>query len=210
VSRIPQQLHFQACFLTSSLLAALLLSGCSRTDRRNIEPVYDEKTGRLQLLKYDANGNGRTDTLSYMDGARVLRIEIDRDEDGRTERWEYYGPDQKLERVGFSRAGDGVEDAWSYAGPDGSILRIDVSTRRDGRVSRTERYVNETMVGAEEDTNGDGAFDKWETFDGDRLASVAFDTTHRGKPDRRLVYGAGGAAHLEIDSDGDGRFTAAR
>ncbi len=210
MSQIPKKSRFQACFFVGSVLAALVAAGCTRADRRNIEPVYDEKTGRLQLLKYDANGNGKPDTLSYMDGARVLRIEIDRNEDGRTERWEYYGPDQKLERVGFSRAGDGVEDAWSYAAPDGSVARIEVSTRRDGRVSRTERYVNDAMVGTEEDTDGDGATDKWETFDGERLASVAFDTTHRGKPDRRLVYGAGGTAHLEIDSDGDGRFTAAR
>jgi hypothetical protein len=210
VSQTPNKPRFQACFLAGGVVAALLAAGCTRADRRNIEPVYDEKTGRLQLLKYDANGNGAPDTLSYMDGARVLRIEIDRDEDGRTERWEYYSPDQKLERVGFSRSNDGVEDAWSYAGADGSVVRIEVSTRRDGRVSRTERYVNETMVGAEEDTDGDGAIDKWEAFDGDRLASVAFDTTHRGRPDRRLVYGAGGTARLEIDSDGDGRFTAAR
>ena len=52
-----------------------------------------------------------------MDGARVVRIEIDKDEDGKIDRWEYYGPDQKLEKVGFSRANDGKEDAWSYSDP---------------------------------------------------------------------------------------------
>ncbi len=188
-----------------------LLSGCSRSaESRAIEPVYDERTGRLQLLKYDANGNGKTDTLSYMDGARVLRIEIDEDEDGRIERWEYYGVGQKLERVGFSRANDGIEDAWSFSGADGSVVRIEVSTRRDGRVTRTERYHNEALLGAEEDTDGDRTTDKWETYEGARLASVAFDTVHRGTPDRRLLYGAGGTAQLEIDSDGDGRFEAAR
>ena len=62
------------------------------------------------------------------------------------------------------------------------------------------------MVRAEEDTDGDGAIDKWETFDGQRLSSVAFDTAHSGKPDRRLVYGADGSARLEVDAAGDGRF----
>ena len=42
------------------------------------------------------------------------------------------------------------------------------------------------------------------------LASVAFDTTHRGTPDRRLVYTADGNAHLEIDAKGDGHFVAAK
>src|SRR5437868_3635593 len=77
---------------------------------KSIQPVYDEKIGKLQLLKYDSNGNGKVNTWSYMDGTRVLRVEIDKDEDGKIERWEYYGADQKLEKTGFSRANDGKED----------------------------------------------------------------------------------------------------
>src|SRR5262249_52359557 len=143
-----------------------------------------------------------------MDGARVVRIEIDKDEDGKIDRWEYYGPDQKIEKIGFSRSNDGKEDAWSYNNPDGTIARIEVSTRRDGKVTRTEHYKKDVLVSAEEDTDEDGQIDKWETYDGERLASVAFDTQHRGKPDRRLIYGPGGTARLEIDPAGDGHFVA--
>ena len=57
-------------------------AGRARGDKR-IEPVYDKTTGRLQTLKYDSDGDGKIDTVSYMDGAIVLRIEIDKDEDGR-------------------------------------------------------------------------------------------------------------------------------
>lgn len=195
----------------SVFLVCALISGCSRASdeaRKRITPEYDQNTGKLRLLKYDSNGNGRVDTWSYMDGARVMRIEIDKDEDGKIDRWEYYGPDQKLEKVGFSRASDGKEDAWSYSGADGVIVRIDVSTRRDGKVNRVERYQNDRMVSAEEDSDGDGKPDKWETYEGDRLASVAFDTLHRGTPDRRLIYTAAGGAQMEVDPDGDGRFVA--
>ena len=55
----------------------------------------------------------------------------------------------------------------------------------------------------------DGKIDKWETYDGDHLASVAFDTLHRGTPDRRLKYGIDGTARLEVDPAGDGHFKAA-
>ena len=58
-------------------------------------PEYDAQTGKLRLLKYDSDGNGKVDTVSYMDGSRIVRIEIDKDEDGKVDRWEYYGPDQK-------------------------------------------------------------------------------------------------------------------
>jgi len=182
--------------------------GAGANSRNRMEPVYDQKTGKLQLLKYDSNGNGKIDTWSHMEGARVVRIDLDKDEDGLIDRWEYYGPNQKLEKVGFSRMKDGKEDAWSFAGPDGSVSRIEVSTRRDGKVSRIEHFEKDRLVTAEEDSDGDGKMDKWETYDGERLASVAFDTTHRGTPDRRLVYGPSGTAQLEVDQDGTGRFVA--
>src|SRR6478672_2792520 len=94
--------------------AGLLASGCDGKGdeaRKRIAPEYDKKTGKLTLLKYDSNGNGKIDTWSYMDGARVVRIEIDKDENGSIDRWEYYGPNQKLEKIGFSREMDGKEDA---------------------------------------------------------------------------------------------------
>ena len=76
-------------------------------------------------------------------------------------------------------------------------------------MNRFEHYEKDVLVRAEEDTDGDGKIDKWETYDGARLASVAFDTTHRGTPDRRLIYGADGSARLEVDSAGDGHFVLA-
>jgi hypothetical protein len=196
-----------AAFCGGVLAVALMSAGCGHSaDAKKVEPIYDKQTGRLQVLKYDSDGDGKVDTVSHMDGTRVLRIEIDKDEDGRVDRWEYYDANQKLEKVGFSRAGDGKEDAWSSAGPDGSIARIDISLARDGKITRREYYEKDTLVRAEEDGDGDGVFDKWETYEGGRLGSVAFDTLHRGKPDRRLVYGADGSARLEVDLAGDGAF----
>jgi hypothetical protein len=194
------------------MVTTLITAGCGQQGneaRKRIFPEYDTTTGKLKLLKYDSNGNGIVDTWSYMDGARVVRIEIDKDEDGKIDRWEYYGADQKLEKIGFSRANDGKEDAWSYTGPDGSIDRIDISTRRDGKVTRVEHYQKDVLVAAEEDSDEDGTMDKWETYDGSRLASVAFDTQHRGAPERRLIYGADGSVRLEVDAKGDGHFVAA-
>jgi hypothetical protein len=193
----------------TSFIALACEDARTRQREAGIEPVYDEKTGRLQRLNYDSDKNGRVDTVSFMDGARVVRIEIDKDEDGRIERWEYYGADRKLEKVGFSRAGDGREDAWSYAGSDGTIARIEIAMARDGRITRVEHYEHDVVVRAEEDGDGDGRMDKWEAYESGRLASVAFDTVRRGKPDRRLIYGPKGSATLEIDTDGDGNFSAA-
>ena len=192
------------------LLSAFLAGGCSgaRSDvKGRMTPEYDKTTGKLTLLKYDSDGDGKIDMWSYMDGSRVVRVEIDKNEDGQIDRWEYYDANQKLEKIGSSRAQNGKEDAWSYLAADGSIERIEVSTRQNGKITRIEHYKKGVLVSVEEDGDGDGKMDKWETYEGNRLASVAFDTVHRGKPDRRLIYGVDGSARLEIDQKGTGEFT---
>src|SRR5581483_7385134 len=125
-----------------ALLLALNFVACRRFESTGaaISPEYDPKTGRLTLLKYDSNGNGVVDTWSYMDGPRVVRIEIDQDEDGKIDRWEYYDAAQKLEKVGLSRQHDGIQDSWQYFASDVSVARIELSTHRDGIVTRIEYF----------------------------------------------------------------------
>ena len=167
-----------------------------------IQAKYDDN-GRLTQLFYDRNKNGRVDTVAFMDGARFIRIEIDSDEDGLVDRWEYYGADQKLEKVGFSKANDGQPDTWVYRDVKDDVRKIEMSTRRDGKVSRTEYYDNGSLVRVEEDSDGDGKVDHWESYVDGVLRTVAFDTTGRGRPDRRLVYGANGTLErLELDPNG--------
>lgn len=200
-------------FTTLPLCLVLVACACGAPpagDHKDIQAVYDKQSGRLTELKYDSDRDGKVDTVSFMDGTRVLRIEIDKDEDGKIDRWEYYDAAQKLQKVGFSRLNDGIEDAWSFADADGTVVRIEISTKRDARVSRVEHYQGDQQVSAEEDTDGDGQFDKWETYGAGRLASVAFDSLRRGKPDRRLTYATDGGVKIEVDPNGTGSWTSPR
>src|SRR4051812_6641476 len=56
----------------STALSHLACERSGRKEPAQVAPIYDSKTGRLQLLKLDSNGNGRIDTWSYMDGSRVV------------------------------------------------------------------------------------------------------------------------------------------
>src|SRR5437660_9839079 len=114
-----RQLAVVALLLAVAQCNSACESRQSAEARRRIQPVYDRETGKLTLLKYDSKGDGKPDTFSYMDGTRVVRIEIDTDQDGKVDRWEYYSGDQKLERVGSYRANDGNVDDWSYVNADG-------------------------------------------------------------------------------------------
>jgi hypothetical protein len=179
------------------------------------KPTYDKATGRLKELTYDSNTNGRIDTWTDMDGARPLRSRIDRNEDGKLDRWEYYDDDGGLVKVGFSRHDDGKPDAWAFSGPDGKVQRIEISSvAEEGRIDRWEHYDTSrvgpdgrgALVRAEEDTNRDGKPDKWETYEGGAVRTVAFDENGDGVADRRLTYAGSSMLQIESEPDASGRF----
>jgi hypothetical protein len=144
------------------VLAAALGACRDRPANAQIQPTYDN-TGHLRILAFDSNHNGKPDTWSYMEGSRIARIEIDADEDGAIDRWEYYDSNQQLEKVGTAR-------------------------NRDGNITRTEFYGGGVLTRAEEDTDGNGTVDKWETYANGVMSSVAFDTEGAGHPTRRIPY----------------------
>jgi hypothetical protein len=178
--------------------------------------TYDPQTGRLKELTHDADKDGRIDTWTDMDGSRPVRARIDRNGDGRLDRWEYYDERGQLARVGFSRQDDGRPDAWAFPDAAGRIARIEVSSRHDEtKIDRWERYDPAAApadgpglpVAVDEDTDGDGTPDKWETYEGGALRTAAFDENRDGRPDRRLTYRQGALVLIETAPDGSGGYT---
>jgi hypothetical protein len=207
------------------LVLTSLVTGCSRADSTAFDRPkadYDAATGRLRRLTFDANQNGRNDAVTVMDGTRIDHIELDTDEDGAVDRWEYYDADRHLLKAGISRQNDGIIDAfefYSHGNGNDIITRIEVSTRRDNRFNRVEFYADGILARVEEDADGDGRIDKWELYrpvahrlpgePPSRVVSVAFDEAHRGTATRRLVFANDGTVQrVEIDPDGDGIFVA--
>jgi hypothetical protein len=185
--------------------------------RATTRPTYDTKTGKLTELTFDSNKNGRIDTWTEMDGTRPVLSRIDRDEDGKIDRWEYYDYKGQLLKVGFSRKDDGKVDAWAFSGPDGKLQRIEISSSGDEkRIDRWEYYDSApgkdadavpVLVRAEEDTDGNGAPDKWQTYENGAIKTASFDENGDGKPDRRLIYAGGTLVSIETAPDGSGKFT---
>jgi hypothetical protein len=180
--------------MKSLAISWLILTGlgiaCSgaKPETGRVTAAYDKASGKLSQLTVDAAKDGKPNIYSYMNGTKFVRIEIDKDEDGKIDRWEYYGPDQKLEKVGLSRSNDGKPDAWAYQGPDAQISKVEVSTHHDGKVNRVEFYEKGVLARAEEDGDGDGRPDKWETYENSVLATASFDTKHTGSPDTTIDY----------------------
>lgn len=203
------------------LVVLLGLAACSNPDADRIKhttkPTYDSTTGKLIQLTSDRNKNGRIDTWTDMDGTRPIQSRLDLNEDGKIDRWEYYDKNGVLTKVGFSRANTGRPDAWAYAGADGKVARVEISSTADEhKIDRREYYdaslsapngdATGALVRAEEDTNGDGNVDKWETYEHGQLATVAFDEDYDGRPDRRLTYKNGQLVLIESNPDASGAY----
>jgi len=206
--------------IARTLLIGLSLTGVygcngAATHTATIRPSYDNATGRLKELAYDANGNGSVDTWTEMDGSRPLRSRVDINEDGKIDRWEEYDENGGLAKVGFSRTNNGKPDGWVFSGADGKVRRIEISSTGDSsRIDRWEYYDaaqsgpdgRGALVRAEEDTTHDGRPDKWETYEHGILKTVAFDENGNGRPTRRLIYSSTARVVIESDPDASGRL----
>ena len=196
------------------LFLVLLCASCTDPERERLKATtkatYDERTGRLKELTYDANSNGRIDTWTEMDGSQPVRSRLDRNEDGRIDRWEYYNAEGRLIKVGFSRRDNGQPDAWAEPGPEGRIARVLASSSGDeSKIDRWETYdpaSPEVLTAVEEDTNHDGKPDKWETYEAGQLRKASFDENADSRPDRQLTYRGGTLVLIESEPDGNGQF----
>ena len=202
--------------MSFALVAAVSLAACADPQKerlqQSVQASYDKSTGKLTELTYDSDRNGRIDTWTEMNGTRPVRSRIDRNEDGRFDRWEYFDAEGNLLKVGFSRADDGNPDAWAFADATGAVSRIEISSVRDeNRIDRWEYYEGGTgaarrLSRAEEDTQHGGRPDKWETYENGAIKTVAFDENGDGIADRRLVYEGATLLAIETQPDASGAF----
>ncbi len=182
------------------MLGLLIVSGCAGSpapppDDGRTQRIYNKQTGRLEEILSDRDGDGKKETHAFMDGVRFVRIEIDKNGDGKPDRFEFYAP---------VPAGTTVPDS-----PDGRVMleRVEEAANNDGRVTRKEHYVAGVIARAEEDTDGDNRVDKWEHYSSKVMIRLELDLQGKGFPDRRFTYSADGELlRTEADPDGDGTF----
>ena len=175
-------------------LALTTSAGCSNQRPARIgdaTPIYNKQTGALEELHSDRDGDGKVDTRAFMDGVRLKHVEIDRNADGKTDRWEFYVAAPGAAAGGTQTVLSHVEEAGAF----------------DTKVTLREFYQNGAKVRVEEDTDLDGRIDKWERYERGVLARVELDLVGKGYPSQRLVYrGDGNLDRIETDPEGDGTF----
>src|SRR6266545_2371031 len=98
--------HNSACSVSERAklyaVACCLLPALSACARDRVTPVYDP-AGTIRRLDYDIDHDDDVDMRAYLERGRTVRIEADGNGDGIVDRWEYYGTDGHLERIGWPR-----------------------------------------------------------------------------------------------------------
>lgn len=213
-------------------ILCLVLAACSdpNGDKARVKATtqasYDYTTGKLSEITYDQNKNGRIDTWTKMNGSLAVSSRLDTNEDGKLDRWETYGPDGKLVTVDFERAPTpdpahptpiftGQPNATAFIAADGSIERVEYFELSTSSVGQRDVVLREfynaakVLTRTEEDSDGDGRMDRFETFIEGGPTTVEFDEKKPldGKPDRRMTYSADGVLVLiETEPDGNGAY----
>jgi hypothetical protein len=161
-----------------------------RIDKDIYRAFYDAQ-GRLQVVEFDANRDGRAEQTDHHRGGarRPYLTELDRNSDGDVERREHYGDDGRLLRVEEGPARPSVTA--EYDG-QGQPRRVSRDTDKDGRADRTEEYVGGLLTTTAVDTDRDGRPDRWQRWVKGHMVSEELDTDADGLPDRRLRYGERG------------------
>ena len=91
-------------------------------ERGGYQALYDEK-GRILRLLQDANHDGVADAqVLYWPNGQPRAGELDTDLDGRVDRWEMFGTDGRLTRIGLATRGGAAADVWARVDADGRVL----------------------------------------------------------------------------------------
>lgn len=197
----------------------------SRREDRDGDGVWERrytwlKNGSVQLV--EDSGKGPIQKTWFDSQGTIVKVEKDKDRDGRPETiWYYEGGN--LQKVVKPRG------TWFYK--DGQMVLAEFDSDRDGRIDRREHYQqgrlhhveelypsgkvrclwtfgkNGKPLRAEEDADGDGRREITRIYHADGSLDLTVDADGNGKPELREGYSAKGQLESrEEDLDGDGVF----
>lgn len=171
---------------------------------------FDASTGLLLRTEVDRNSDGKSEAwITYQGGEPAVQV-MDSNGDTRPDTWERYEDGLVTART-LDEDGDGIRDTFfRYAG--GTLIEKLRDSNNDGTTDLVETYADRQRTRTEEDRSLNGAIDTWVTYqlvDGrEVVAGIQRDTRDSGRPDTFETYetrdGETRLARKEEDVDGDG------
>jgi hypothetical protein len=147
---------------------------------------FDEKTKQLVRVEEDRDYDGRFDVWSRYEGGALSERELDENRDGKPDAWERYANGRMLSRE-VDRDGNGVRDAF-YLYQGDALVEERHDTKGTGHIDRIVHYQGRHLTRTEEDRDGNGQLDTWSNYGqggsgAEVVVRVERDTKGDGKPD---------------------------
>jgi hypothetical protein len=147
---------------------------------------FDEKTKQLVRVEEDRDYDGRLDLWTRYEGGVLTERELDENRDGKPDAWERYSNGRMVSRE-VDRDGNGVRDAF-YLYQGDALVEERHDTKGTGRIDRIVRYQGRHLTRTEEDRDGNGQLDAWSSYGQggggtEVVVRVERDTKGDGKPD---------------------------
>ena len=177
------------------------------------EVASEFDAGELRRRSYDAERRGSAGRVEFHGEGRLFRVELDQDGDGKVELWNFYDPEERLEKQEQDRAADGKVDTYVTLDPaTGKELRVLRDTDADGEIDSWRiNHPDGSTERLEEDRNRDGKADRFVTFAEGKPSRFEEDSDYDGRLDTQGDLGPEGDVLAdERDTDGDGAFRPAR
>jgi hypothetical protein len=135
----------------------------------------------VHTYNYDYNHDGRPDHFYTYRNGKIAKAEVDRNFDGKIDKWEYFDSEGRPERMELDENFDGRPDLWYF-------------------------YEKGTLVRSEQDTDFNGTPDWFGYYENGIL--VRQDCRPNGSEIvvRRLLYEHGVRREEWVDEDEDGKF----
>ena len=152
----------------------------------------------------DRDADGRIDRWIYRQGDQLVAEAVDDDGDGRPERKVRFVPGTREPATEEEDSnGNGRPDTFTeYEG--GVVTRRRADTDGDGEIDAWSFYRDGALLRHEHDTNSDGFRDRMSFYEGGRLVREEEDRDGNGRPDRITHFDEHERiAHQEEDTNGD-------
>ena len=146
---------------------------------------YDAETNALLRIELDRDYDGRIDAWQDYEGGALARRTLDESGDGKPDAWEQYR-DRRMTSREVDRNHDGTRDAF-YAYQIDSLVEERHDGNDDGKIDLVVKYENRVRVALEEDRDRDARMDQWTHYElrGDKEipALIERDTNGDGRAD---------------------------
>jgi hypothetical protein len=172
-------------FVAAAVALALLGLGIHQLseERRTAAASRSE----VHTYEKDDNHDGKPDHFSTYRNGKIAKVEVDRNFDGKIDKWEFFDREGRPERMELDENFDGKPDLW-YFYENGSLRRVEQDTDFNGQPDWFYFYENSLLVRADCRPNGSKIVTRRRLYEHGVLREEWVDEDRDGKFDYKILH----------------------